>query len=189
MSTGAEGGVDVREAPPTSSWFALYTRARHEKKVRDRLRSRGFEVYLPLISREREWHDRTVTVDWPMFSSYVFVRCRRDGLSEVLATTGVLTVVRQNGLPAPIRDKVMEDVLRLEGAVAESGSLPEPTPMVSRGRRVVVTSGPLAGVEGTVVAERGNDRVLFEIGIEAIGQGLKVEYDASRLHALEEEVV
>lgn len=124
-----------------------------------------------------------------MFSSYVFVRCWRVALSEVLATAGVLTVVRQNGHPAPIRDKVIEDVRRLTDAAAETGGLPEPTPMLSKGRRVEVTSGPLAGVEGAVVEDRGNGRVLFEIGVEAIGQGLKVEYEVSRLRMFEEEEV
>lgn len=186
---GPEAGGAGAQPGTASAWYALYTRARHEKKVQVRLRTRGFETYLPLVPRQRRWHDRRVTVDWPMFSSYVFVRCPRAALSEVLATPGVLTVVRQNGEPASIRDKVIEDVRRLTDVAVDTGSLPEPTAfVVPPGGFVEVISGPLAGVEGVVVEDRGNGRVLFEIGVEAIGQGLKVELDASRLRVCEEAV-
>jgi transcription antitermination factor NusG len=166
-------------------WYALYTRARHEKRVVQRLRQQGIQGFLPLIPRERQWHDRKTVVDWPLFPGYVFARLQKGGTSQVLSSPGVVTVVSQNGGPAPIRDEVIEGVRRLAAVAAETGMVPRPSPLVRRGRRVRITSGPLEGLEGTVLQRRGGDRVLVQFGVQAIGQGLKVEVEANLLRPLE----
>jgi transcriptional antiterminator RfaH len=165
-------------------WFAFHTRARHEKSVNTRLNHKGIEVYLPLVPRERQWHDRRKVVEWPLFPSYVFARTRRDSLFQVLDTPGVAGVVRLGGRPVPVPDEDIENVRRFAEAVAETGNIPEPEPLVSEGQRVRVVSGPLEGVEGLVIERRGGGRTLLQVGLEAIGQGLKVEVDIASLHVL-----
>ncbi len=165
-------------------WYALYTRARHEKQVDARLRQRGIEAYLPLIPRERQWHDRKKIVSWPLFPSYVFARFAPRALSPVLGTSGVASVVRLNGKPAPISDEEIENVRRFAAAVTETGLDPQPTPLVSEGQSVRIVSGPLCGVEGRVVERRGRGRVLV-VGIRAIGQGLKLEVDEAWLKPID----
>lgn len=165
-------------------WFAFHTRARHEKSVNTRLNHKGIEVYLPLVPRERQWHDRRKVVEWPLFPSYVFARTRRDSLFRVLDTPGVAGVVRLGGRPVPVPDEDIENVRRFAEAVAETGNVPEPEPLVSEGQRVRVVSGPLEGVEGLVIERRGGGRTLLQVGLEAIGQGLKVEVDIASLQVL-----
>jgi transcription elongation factor/antiterminator RfaH len=170
---------------PVARWYALYTRARHEKRVVQRLNRQGIQVFLPLIPRERQWHDRKTVVDWPLFPGYVFARLRGGATSLVLSTPGVVTIVSQNGSPAPIRDEVIEGVRRLAAVAAETGTIPKPSPLVHEGRRVRITSGPLRGLEGVILQRRGGDRVLVQFGVQAIGQGLKVEVEANLLRLLE----
>lgn len=153
-----------------------------------RLRERGFQVFLPVVPREEQWHDRKRVVEWPLFPGYLFVRLPARAMSEALATAGVVTVVRQNGAPAPIRDEVIAGVNRLAAVVAETGEVPQPTPMIRRGQRVRITAGPLEGVQGVVAERRSGDRTLVQIGVQAIGQGVKVEVDTRQLHILEEVV-
>lgn len=40
------------------TWYALYVRSRAEKKVSQELEHIGIEVFLPLITRVRQWSDR-----------------------------------------------------------------------------------------------------------------------------------
>src|SRR6266446_2925486 len=56
-------------------WYALHTRARHERVVENRLREQGLEAFLPTVRETHRWSDRKKTVEVPLFSCYVFVRC------------------------------------------------------------------------------------------------------------------
>ena len=62
------------ERGTASAWFACYTRARHEKSVARHLIDLGLEVYVPVVPRVRQWHDRKRIVQFPLFPGYVFVR-------------------------------------------------------------------------------------------------------------------
>lgn len=172
------------------AWYACYTRARHEKRVNARLEERGFETFLPLVPRVRQWHDREKVVQWPLFPGYVFVRFDLRSLADVLRTPGVSTVVRFNGRAVPVPEGEIESVRRfveaLRGREAESW---EPEPLVEAGDRIRVASGPFEGVAGVVLEQRGRGRALIQIGVEAIGQGVKVEVDARSLETLDRDGV
>ena len=60
---------------PIQHWYALRTRSRHEKVTSAYLERRGFEVFLPLVDRIRQWKDRRVHVQFPLFPGYCFIRC------------------------------------------------------------------------------------------------------------------
>ena len=165
-------------------WFAFHTRARHEKRVTERLKARGFEAYLPLVPRTRQWHDRKKVIDWPLFPSYVFARSSIETLVRVLGTPGVAGVVRMAGAPSAIPDEDIENVRRFAAAIVATGEAPEPEPLVEEGQLVRVISGPLDGVEGLVVERRGGSRALVQVGLKAIGQGLKVEVINTALRVL-----
>ena len=166
-------------------WYACYTRGRHEKRVDALLGERGIDSYLALVPRERQWHDRKKVVEFPLFPSYVFVRSQRQALSVVLSTPGIVSVVRFNGRPVPVPDEEIENVRRFTEALARAGlDGPEPAPFVEEGQRVRVLSGSFEGVEGVVVERRGGDRVLLQVGVRTIRQGIKVELEARSLEVL-----
>lgn len=162
-----------------SHWYACYTRARHEKQVEQLLRQRGFESFLPLIPRVRQWKDRKKLVEFPLFPSYVFGRFTLKELHGVLTTPGVSTVVRASGYPTPIPEHDIENVRLFARAIAETGVEPEQRPYLVEGQWVKVLEGPFEGVEGIVIEQRGRKRVL--VGVEAIGQGLEIDIDARLL--------
>lgn len=171
----------------TPRWYACYTRSRHEKRVDARLRGLGLEVFLPTVARVRQWHDREKVVEWPLFPSYVFARFGLDVLARVLGTPGVATVVRFNGRPVAIPEHEIENVRRLAEGLGRADSEPEPVPMVATGQAVRITSGPLQEVRGIVTEHRGQDRLLITVGLQSIGQGMKVEVDAGLVELLESE--
>ena len=163
-------------------WYACYTRARHEKQVEAVLRQRGFDSYLPLVSRMRQWKDRRKLVEFPLFPSYVFGRFTLRELHGVLTAPGVSTVVRANGHPTPIPERDIVNVKRFVEALAESGLEADQRPFFAEGQWVKVLDGPFEGVEGVVIEQRGRKRVL--VGVEAIGQGLEIDIDSRLLRPL-----
>jgi transcription antitermination factor NusG len=162
-------------------WYALSTRARHEKRVHEQLQLRGLESYLPLVGRERQWSDRRKVVDFPLFPGYVFTRLTLDELPRALMVPGVAAVVRQNGVPSPVSEGELENVRRFVSALSVLGPAPEPEPL-EPGQPVRVMDGPFEGVEAVVVERRGRRRVL--VGLRTIGQGMEIDVDSRTLQPI-----
>jgi hypothetical protein len=55
-------------------WLAVQVRAGWEMRVARSMRRRGYEDFVPSYRQERSWSDRTITLDIPIFTGYVFIR-------------------------------------------------------------------------------------------------------------------
>ncbi len=158
-------------------WYACYTRGRHEKRVAGLLEDRGLQAFLPLLPRVRQWHDRETVVEFPLFPSYVFVRCASVDLAAVLTIPGLVTLIRFDGRPVVIPEWEIENIQRLVASFARTGEEPQTADMLERGEVVTVIAGPMAGVTGTVLERRRGGRVALVVGVTAIAQGLRIEVD------------
>lgn len=158
---------------PGPQWFAVWTRSRHEKLVRDQLAERRVEVFLPTITKWSRWKDRKKKVDWPLFPGYCFARFESDGRLEVLKCDGVVTIVGTTGTPAPIPAIEIESIRQL---LASELSF-DPCPMIKEGMLVEVTGGPLKGVVGRLMRKGAHARLV--LSVDLIGQAVSVEVDAA----------
>jgi transcription antitermination factor NusG len=161
-------------------WYAAYTSANHEKRVALQVRQRAVEHYLPVYESVRQWKDRRMKLDLPLFPGYVFVRLALRDRLHVLQVPGVVRLVGFNGTPTPIPDQEIES-LRL--ALAE-GLRAEPHPYLKVGRRVLITRGPLAGREGVLKRWKHDLRVV--LSTELIQRSISVEVDASAVMPVRE---
>ena len=99
-------------------WYAIWTRSRHEAVVRDQLRERKIEAFLPTIPRWSRWKDRKKKIDWPLFPGYVFVQMRMDDDTwyVVRNTPGVTGFAGVTGddrsRPTPLADTEVNRILR-----------------------------------------------------------------------------
>src|SRR5579871_4598861 len=91
-------------------WYAAYTSANHEKKVAEQLGARGVEHFVPLYSSVRQWKDRRVVIQLPLFPGYVFVRIALSNRLRVLQVPGVANLVSFEGRPAPLPQLEIEAV-------------------------------------------------------------------------------
>jgi transcription antitermination factor NusG len=162
--------VSLGAEPPR--WYAAYTIPRHEKVVAEQLAVRQVETYLPLYRSARRWAERRALVELPLFPGYVFVRITAGERIRVLDHPGVLRLVTFNGRPAPLPDGEIE---RLRAAL-ELGKA-EPFPFLMPGKRVRVRSGPLAGLEGTILRRKGRMRLV--VSVEAIQRSIIFDLDAT----------
>ena len=154
----------------TPRWLVFYTKSRHEKKVRDLLKRRGFEVFLPMQKVLRQWSDRKKRVEVPLFNSYIFVSIPYHRSDEVLQVPGVAWAIRHNGKPAELHPKEYETIIRF----IETGLLIEdlPAESIQVGEQVEVMDGPLKGLVGQVEG-KGSDK--FIVVLQALGRAMRVE--------------
>lgn len=155
-------------------WYAVYLKSKHEFKTEKRLREKGIDVFLPMIERIRQWKDRKKVVSFPLFPGYIFVNIPDDydSLLSILKTPGVVRFLTLQGKSASIPEEQISSLKKL----LENMEQIDPHPYISEGQQVRITSGPLAGVEGTLM-EKLNHNFLI-LSIDLIKQGAAVKIDA-----------
>lgn len=153
-------------------WLVFYTKSRQEKKVRDILQRRGFDVFLPMQKVVRQWSDRKQKVEVPLFNSYIFVSVPCHQVDAVLQVPGVAWSIRYNGKPAELRPREYGTIVRF----IETGLLIETisADSIEKGEEVIVLDGPLKGQRGFVSGKRRQKLVVF---LEGLGQAIQVEID------------
>ena len=161
------------DSPP---WYAAYTLPRHEKAVAEHLAFRQVETYLPLYLSARRWAGRRALVQLPLFPGYVFVRMSAGVRIRVLEYPSVLRLVTFGGRPASLADSEIEQLR----AALELGKA-EPFPYLVPGKRVRVKSGPLVGIEGTILRRKGKMRLV--VSVEAIQRSIIFDLDATDLES------
>ena len=155
------------------SWYALWTRSRHEAMVRQALDDLKIEAFLPTITKWSRWKDRKKQIDWPLFPGYCFARFDPDSRLSVLKQRGVVNIVSFNGEPSPIPDIEITSVRQL----IDSALQYDPCPMIHEGAMVEVVHGPLTGVVGRLV--RKDPRARLILSVDLINQAVSVEVDAA----------
>ena len=163
-AAGPAGTLDQQQ------WYALHTRCRHEQRVARQLRERGIEVFLPTFREVRHWSDRRKLIEFPLFSCYVFVWVALSAASRrtMLQANGVLRMVGFQEGPAPIPVSDIE-AIRKVAAVPERCS---PYGFLKIGQRVRIRGGALDGVEGHLIGQRGERRLV--ISVDLIQQSVAV---------------
>src|SRR5713226_8349817 len=86
-------------------WYAIQTRSRHEKVVRDQLAAKRITHLLPLWRKRSIWKDRINFVEVPLFGGYLFGYFALQDKVTVPETVGVARLVGINGKPVPVPDK------------------------------------------------------------------------------------
>lgn len=172
--------TQVFQATETERWYALQTKARHEKVVKDRLERRGVEIFLPTVTEIHRWSDRKKKVEVPLFTCYLFARMGASKMDRlrILCVDGVFRFVGHGNAGLPIPDEQIEAVRSL----VDSDSPCAPYPFFTVGQRVRICSGSLQGVEGVLVSQNGDQTVV--ISVDAIQRSLAVKVEGYKLEAV-----
>ena len=161
-------------------WHALYVRSRSEKKVLSQLVEMGVEAYLPLITVVRQWSDRRMKVQEPLFKSYVFVRSNNKQYIPILNVYGVVrfvcfereaVVVPENQIVA-IRKFVSDYENGEEFKMQNDEEL-------KVGQKVRIINGPMKGLTGRLDTIR-NKRHLI-VYIDVVGQYIPVHIPRAKV--------
>src|SRR4026209_2305256 len=162
---------------PGTSWYAVWTRSRHEQVVRDQIARKHFDAFLPTIPRWSRWKDRKKKIDWPLFPGYCFARFNSRERQPILKCSGVVNIISFEGEPAPIPEHEIDGIRALVGSELAY----DPCPMIREGMMVEVVHGPLKGVIGRLI--RKGSRARLVLSVDLIGQAVSVEVDAADVRA------
>ena len=162
-------------------WYAIQTRSRHEKMVRDGLAKKGVEPFLPTVLSTRQWQDRKKRIEVPLFTGYCFARFSLMARQEVLQVFGVAHIVGMGNCPEPIADEELRALHTLVTSPFAYDAFPYSS--LSEGTSVEVVHGPLAGVRGTLIRKGKRQRLV--LAIHLIRGAAAVEIDAVNVAPLQ----
>lgn len=155
-------------SPP---WYALQTKARHEKAISSYLRLQGMEEFLPLYKSRREWSDRVRVVEMPLFGGYIFCRLDPQSVFSVLSIPGVIHVLGYGPEPAPVPEGEIAAIRRL----LQSDLPAMPCPYLKAGVPVRIRSGAMKGLEGRLERIKNHCRLVLSVHLLQRSVALEVE--------------
>lgn len=174
----------MRTSKPTYAWYAIYTKARHEKKIANILQEENIEYYLPLRRSLKQWSDRKKWIQEPLFNCYIFVKISYLEFYKVLIIPGVMCYVSFGGVPQTIHDSQIE---RLKLFVSErSTEIVLTRDQIAKGVKVEVVFGALKGLQGEIVQIHGQSRLL--IRFESLGCCLYANISKDEVRIMRPEV-
>ena len=151
-------------------WYAVYVRSRYEKKVHQLLLEQKVVSFLPLLETWRQWSDRKKKISEPLFRGYLFVNLdiHKENI-KVLDTDGVVKFVGIGRKPSVISEK---DIDWLKKLVREPDAVNRTVSSLPAGQKVRVLAGPFKDLEGVVVKQGREMRLV--VFFESIMQGVEV---------------
>jgi transcription antitermination factor NusG len=179
---GSQPSVSTLVPSSGPQWYAVHTRAKHERKVATQLSNKGITAFVPTVKERHRWSDRQKIVEVPLFVCYVFVNVLawQQVHHELLRTSGFLRWVGVNGEPAAIPDAQIEAVR----STLTSGLSFSPYPFLKLGQKVRVRGGSLEGVEGILVRRTGDARLILSLDLIQQSLALTIEgYDVEPIAA------
>jgi transcription antitermination factor NusG len=134
---------------------------------------KGYEEFLPVYQSRRRWSDRVKSVELPLFPGYVFCRLNVEYRLPILTIPGVLHFVGLGRVPVPIDDAEVADLQTAVRCGLEVG----PWPYLDVGQRVRLEAGPLAGLEGILVEQRKQHRIVVSVSLLQRSVAVEIEAD------------
>lgn len=129
------------------SWYALYTKPRHEFKAAELISSFGIEFYLPTITRLKQWSDRKKKVTEPLLHSYIFINANEKERIECLDLPPVVNCIMEGNKAARIPENQIDNLRHFINDKNDyfiyNGIL--------NGTIVRIKEGPFKDIEGMVV--------------------------------------
>ncbi|MBI1789599.1 MAG: hypothetical protein HYR60_18860 [Acidobacteria bacterium] len=160
---------DCKVPVHTDPWYAIRVKSNRERVTAQALRGKGLQVCYPVYSQPGT-HSRG-ELERPLFPGYIFCSFDVSVRLPVLTVPGVVHIVSIGRIPQPVDEREMAAVLK----VMQSGLRLAPYPALPVGQRVQLEHGPLAGVEGVILAHKNGER--FVVSVSLLQRSVAVEVD------------
>ena len=152
----------------------MYVRVNQEKKTALRLANSQIEHLLPTYRSLRQWKDRRVTLEMPLFPGYIFVHLPYAERVKVLSLPNVVDILGSKNAPSIVSAEEIDCIKR---GVEFGNAVPHPA--LVEGQHVVIVSGVLRGMQGTLLRNQNNTRVV--VSVNSIARSFAVDVDISCL--------
>jgi transcription antitermination factor NusG len=150
-------------------WYAGFTMPQSERSVARHLENYDVETFLPVFEETHVWKNRQKkTIAKPLFPSYVFVCVTKAERRLVYRVPGLLRLVGNASGPIPVSASEVE-LLRSAATMKRL----EPFTDLVVGEWVRISSGPMRGMEGTLIRKKNDLR--FVLSVSLINQHAALE--------------
>ena len=158
------------------NWYVVVVKHLPYKKAAVVLEKLGFLFYLPLQRQLSYWSDRKKWIEVPIFNPYIFLFTDAAERKLIFQSCNFFHFLHFNGKPATAREEEIEKVRML---CNYSTNMKIEQPPIQKGDLVEVINGPLSGMKGYSLEEKGRHR--FLIHILSLGQFASVSIDSNWL--------
>jgi transcriptional antiterminator RfaH len=140
------------------NWYVVQTKPKQEFRALEQLQNQGYDCFLPTLKAEKLRRGKPQIVIEPLFARYLFVRLDTvtSNWAPLRSTRGVSNLLAFGGRFATVSDYLV-DGLRSEAERRQH------VPLFELGEKVIVASGPFAGLEGVYRMTDGEARALVLI--------------------------
>ena len=160
-------------------WWCLHAKPRQEKATGRELRKLGLTFYLPQVLKEdRTPQGRKIRSVIPLFPGYLFLHGDFNDRLSALCGNRLVSVLEVGDQASLERD------LKQIHKMLSSGLLVEPEPTAPVGSRVKIITGPLTGIEGTVIRRGKRDQ--FVAVVRFLGRGATVDLEDWQVERIDE---
>lgn len=162
-------------------WFVVHTKPRQESRALENLQRQGFECFLPTFARKKSTRQGLQVVQEPLFARYLFIQLdtSMEGRSwaPIRSTLGVTRLVTFGTEPARVDAGLIELLMQQQQRMLDN-----PESLYKPGDKVVITSGPFAGIEAVYQMDDGEMRAM--VLIELIQKPTKLAIDFNNIRAV-----
>lgn len=158
-------------------WWLVHTKPRQEKSIARPLLAQKIAYFLPQIEKILISGGRQRSSFVPLFSGYLFLYANDAERLRALVTNRAAQVVAVED-----QERFQKDLVGIWKMIESKEPLTLES-RLTRGDRVRVRSGALAGVEGTVSIPGKRCRLVVGVGL--LQQGVSVEIDEAMIDRIE----
>ena len=164
-----------------SRWYVAQTRPHAETKASQHLRRQGFHIYLPRYLKQRRHARRIEKVAAPLFPNYVFVAIdmATQRWLSIDSTIGVIRLVRNGDLPAPVPQPIVDALKSREDANGYVQLIRRPRFLP--GDKIRVVDGVFGDCYGLYEGMTARERIA--ILLELLGRKVRIIVDADIIEA------
>ena len=162
-----------------AKWHVLWARSNCERIIYKQLQAKGYDVFLPTMTKWSTNKRKRVLYQAPLFPGYLFIRHAIDKFSyiDISKAQGLVKILGERwDKLATVPDSEIEPIITIQ----ESDSPRMPYTYLRQGDAVRVTDGPLANIEGIFVKSDATKGVLV-LSIQLLSRSVAVNVDCSRV--------
>jgi transcription antitermination factor NusG len=148
------------------AWYVLHTKSRQEKSLARHLHAANIPYFLPTVPRRCRTRGRVIVAHAPLFPGYLFLHADGEERLAALASNRVVSA-----LVVHEQDRLWGDLRQID-RLLNAGLPVAAESRLSPGTPVEITTGPLAGLCGTVMSTGTGRR--FVVRVDFIHRGASV---------------
>jgi len=161
------------------SWYAVYTRANHEKKVSLLFTKKRLENFCPINTIKIKSFRRIKLLSEPLFKSYVFVNISDSELHLLKQVDGVISLLYWMGKPAIIKKDEIEAIKEF---VNDHQNIALEKAHVNTNDTTHIIDGPSYSIEGKVLSLKNKN---IKVNLPSLGYTMVAKIEDESLFGRE----